>query len=111
MHAPVYDVGRSNNPTPSSGSAQTNTYSLQNASATGGTFNLTGGIYLVSCIGTGFGTVTLQKLGPDSTTWQTAATAFAASNTETAYLPPGQYRWAVSGASGVYTAVERVPLR
>jgi hypothetical protein len=43
-----------------------------------------------------YGTVTLQALGPDGSTWLTAATAFAANGTETADLCPGQYRVALA---------------
>lgn len=61
-------------------------------------FALQGGWYGVSCIGSTFGTVTLQKLGPDQTTWLTAPghTAFAVNGEQMLQLPPGQYRLALA---------------
>lgn len=112
MPAPIYDIGEqagSSAGPGNNGPSNTNTYTLQNASATGGSFELTGGIYLLLCVLLG-GTVTLQALGPDGVTWLTAATAFTANGTETAYLPRGQYRWNVNGSTGVYTLANRVPL-
>ena len=114
-HPPIYDIGQQAGPQSNSqgapGAANTNTFSLQNASATGGSFELTGGIYLLECVASLYGTVTLQTLGPDGVTWLNCATAFSANGTETAYLTRGTYRWLVSGATGVYTLASRCPLR
>lgn len=111
-HAPIYDIGlqAGSQPGPgNNGAANVNTYSLQNASANGGSYEHTGGIYLASVVAATFGTVTLQKLGPDGVTWLTILT-FNANGAQTAYLPRGQYRWGVAGATGVYTYSERVPI-
>jgi hypothetical protein len=41
-------------------------------------FQLPGGLYGVTVAGSGFGTVTLQRLAPDATTYITCLTAFGA---------------------------------
>jgi hypothetical protein len=94
----------------STGAGNSGGAKLSNASATGSAFRLAGGLYGLSVIGSNFGTVTLQVLGADGSTWLTAATAFAANGYATAYLPPGQYRWAVASATAVSTSVVRIPL-
>ena len=70
--------------------------SFTNISATTAAFELRGGEYTVDVIGSTFGTVTLQRLGPDGTTWLTAMTAFAATGSATADLPDGSYRLALA---------------
>jgi hypothetical protein len=102
-------AGSQSNSQGAPGASNTNTFSLQNASATGGAFTVYGGKYQLRCVATGAGSVTLQVLGPDNATWLTAATAFTASGVEVADLAQGQYRWAVSGLTAVYTAVVRCP--
>lgn len=67
-----------------------------NISATGAAHALTGGLYGVTVHASTFGTVTLQILAADGSTWLTAATAFAADGFATAYLPPGNYRVALA---------------
>jgi hypothetical protein len=79
----------------SSGDAGENK-SFSNINATTNAFNLYGGSYTVDVLGNTFGTVTLQRLGPDQATWLAALTAFAANGTANQDLPPGQYRVAVA---------------
>lgn len=55
-----------------------------------------GGKYCVDCIASTYGTVTLQRLGPDASTYLTALTAFSSNGTANADLPPGQYRVALA---------------
>ena len=74
------------------GDAQTFT----NANSTTNAFTLKGGTYTVDVIGSTFGAVTLQRLGPDASTWLTALTAFAANGTANATLPGGSYRVALA---------------
>ena len=82
---------------------------FSNISATTAAFKLTGGRY--SFIGTatfGGGTVKLQVLANDATTWidvssQTAAFAV------TVDLAPNQYRIAIATATAVFVVVGRVP--
>jgi hypothetical protein len=69
---------------------------FSNISATTATFPLDGGKYAVDVIGSTFGTVTLQRLGPDGSTMLAAMTAFAANGSATADLPPGQYKIALA---------------
>jgi hypothetical protein len=66
--------------------------SYSNINATTSAFTLKGGSYNVDIIGSTFGTVTLQRLGPDQSTWLAAMTAFAANGTATADLVSGSYR-------------------
>ena len=68
-------------------------------------FTLRGGQYGVTCIGTGFGTVTLQKQADDASTWVTALTAFSANGYASVYLPAGTYRFAVATTTAVYASV------
>ena len=89
---------------PSGGDAKV----FKNISTTTAAFVLYGGQYGVSVLGTGFGTVTLQMLGPDQTTWLTALTAFAANGTSTVELPPGQFRFAVATTTAVYASISRI---
>lgn len=85
-----------------------------NISATTAAFTVsTPGLYCATCVGSTFGTVTLQQLGPDDSTWlgvtlQTgtatvtagtvpgAAASFAANGSALVYLSAGQYRWAIA---------------
>lgn len=73
-----------------------------NISATTSAFTLRGGNYSACVIGSGFGTVTLQRLALDGTTWVTALTAFSAAGMANSNLPSGSYRWAISSATAVY---------
>lgn len=68
---------------------------FSNIAATTAAFSLTGGKYAVDVIGSTFGTVTLERLGPDGTTMLTALAAFSATGTANADLPPGQYKLAI----------------
>jgi hypothetical protein len=49
--------------------------SFSNITATTAAFSLTGGRYGISCMGTGFGTVTLQKLAGDGSTLLTVSSS------------------------------------
>lgn len=85
---------------------------FQAASANTAAFTLMGGVYSVAVIATwnSTGTVTLQQLGPDGTTWMTALTAISADGIAAPVaLPPGQYRLAIATATGVYATIARIP--
>lgn len=103
--------------------------SFSNISASTAAFSLTlGGAYAVSVKGSNFGTVTLQKFGPDSTTWLdlkaafdkpdgTGGTeedlvigAFAADGDKVFTLSPGKYRFTISSATAVYASIVRCPM-
>ena len=87
---------------------------FSNISATTAAFTITnGGIFMATVKGSTFGTVALQTLDADDTTWvaltiqtgtatvtsgtvQGAAASFAADGAGVVYLSPGQYRWALA---------------
>src|SRR5579872_4962394 len=98
MTAPVYNAPGAAN--------------LSNVSANSAQFQLTGGIYVLSAIATwGGGSVELQKLGPDGSTFlsfNTAVKLTANGMTAPVYVPPGQYQITVTTATGVYTDLSRV---
>jgi hypothetical protein len=86
--------------------------SFSNISANTTPFTLNGGKYAASAVATfGGGSVKLQALSADGSTWVSvaAATDFSAAGFGTADLPPGQYRFTIATASAVYCAVTRVP--
>ena len=78
------------------GESSRDSFAMSNSNATSATFPLMGGTYTVDVIGSTFGTVTLQRLGPDGSTFLTAMTAFAANGTATADLPSGTYKLALA---------------
>jgi hypothetical protein len=55
-----------------------------------------GGKYGVTCKASTYGTVTLQILAADGTTYLPAMTAFAADGYASADLPEGQYKVALA---------------
>jgi hypothetical protein len=76
---------------------------FQNISATTAQFNLDGGEYCFAVKASTYGTVTLQILLPDGTTWSTAPThpggsapVIAADAALIVELPPGVYRIAIA---------------
>jgi len=70
---------------------------FSNISATTAAFTLLGGTYAITVVGATFGSVTLQVLANDGTTWLTAATAITANGTASpVYLPPGSYKFALA---------------
>ena len=80
---------------------------FSNISATTAAFNLKGGQYGITVSATfGGGSVTLQKLAADGSTYVTALTAFSAAGFVSAYLPPGTYKVAVATATAVYVEIK-----
>ena len=71
-------------------------FGMSNANASSANFALKGGTYTIDVIASTFGTVTLQRLGPDGSTFLTAQTAFAANGTATVDLPGGTYKIALA---------------
>jgi hypothetical protein len=85
---------------------------FSNISANTAAFTLLGGKYAVAAIATfGGGSVKLQALGPDGSTYLSVAsgTDFTAAGYGTVDLPPGQYRFTIATATAVYASVYRVP--
>lgn len=81
---------------------------LSNASATSNPAQWGGGRGLFTAVATwGGGNVTLQYMGPDESTWLTAATALTANGMVAFELPPGKIRAAVTTATGVYAQAEQ----
>lgn len=101
---------------------------FSNISASTSPFVLEGGLYAASAVATfGGGSIKLQMLGPDGSTYLdlkapfdkpdgTGGTeedlvigTFLVAGMKTFYLPPGQYRFTIATASAVYAQVVRVP--
>jgi hypothetical protein len=92
---------------------------FSNISATTAVFYLKGGFYMVAAVATfGGGSVELQALGPDQSTWLSVPAAFpvgAALKLTVAgviegYLAPGQYRFTIATATAVFCSVMGVPV-
>lgn len=79
-------------------------------SASTGAFYLKGGRYGFAAVASwGGGSVELDILGPDGTTWLATAVAFSADGYKTIDVPPGQYRITVDTATGIYISLTNVP--
>ena len=78
------------------------TYS--NISATTATFTLRGGQYGVTVHAGSWssGSVTLQRLAFDGSTYVTCLTAFSADGYASVNLPAGTYKFTVASATGIY---------
>lgn len=73
-------------------------------------FALSGGKYGITAIGTwGGGSLTLERLAGDGSTWVTAATAITADGFVAVELPRGSYRFTIATATAVYVGIERIP--
>lgn len=74
-----------------------------NVSTSQGPFTVRGGLYGMSVHATfGGGSVTLQRLAADGSTWVTVLTAFAADGYAPQYLISGTYQITIATATGVY---------
>lgn len=79
---------------------------FSNISATPTAFTLDGGVYGILAKATwGGGSVTLQRLAFDATTYVTVLTALAADGYATASLPPGTYRLLVATSTAIYIEI------
>ena len=80
---------------------------IENGSATGSAKQWDGGRGVFAAVATfGGGSVRLQLLGPDGSTWIDVATLTAAGVTAFE-LPPGRIRAAVTTATAVYASAEQ----
>lgn len=80
-----------------------------NIAATQAAINLVGGKYGMTVTATfAAGSVAIEKLHIDGTTWQVVLNATAAGYS-TVDIPPGTYRIAVTTATAVYVGVQRIP--
>ncbi len=84
-------------------------FTYKNVSATQGPFVLRGGQYAVTVIATwGGGSVTLQRLADDGSTYVTALTAFSANGYATVNLPSGTYQFTIATATAVYVDITSI---
>lgn len=78
--------------------------------ATTAGFSIKGGIYGLTQIATGAGSIMLQNLAADGSTWVNAMTAITTTtNTLLIQLPPGQYRFLIATFTAIYLSLTRVP--
>ena len=79
---------------------------FKNISATPASFTLRGGNYGVTAHATwGGGSVTLQRLSPDGSTYVTVLVAFSADGYANLNLPSGTYQLLVATATGIYVDI------
>ena len=80
-----------------------------NIAATPADFTLRGGLYAVTVMATwGGGSVTLQRLAFDNTTYITVIDAFTENGFVTVSVPPGTYRLLVATATAIYVDVTSI---
>jgi microcystin-dependent protein len=85
---------------------------FSNISASTNPFSLLGGTYGIDVVATfGGGSVKLQKLAADGSTYLSvsSATDFTAAGYQTVQLPFGTYRLTIATATAAYASINRVP--
>lgn len=83
---------------------------FSNIAATTAAFGLRGGTYWIETKSTGSGTLDLQRLGPDGTTYTARITQITATaGQQTIALPPGTYKWAIATFTANYLEITRIP--
>jgi microcystin-dependent protein len=90
----------------------TDARSFSNIAASTAAFSLAGGQYGVDCIATfGGGSVKLQRLGADGSTYLSVSsgTDFSANGYASVDLPAGSYRFTVATATAIYAGIVRIP--
>lgn len=79
---------------------------ITNASATPASFTLRGGNYSIEAIATwGGGSVTLNRLAADGSTYVSTGISFTANGYQNVNLPSGTYQLAIATATAVYVDV------
>ena len=87
-------------------------YQAKNISATTATFTLAAGVYGIEFNATwSSGSVTLEKLSIDGTTYITVLPAFTGNGCVNGYLTEGTYKLVVVSATGVYVNISRIFVR
>jgi hypothetical protein len=82
---------------------------FEDVDSTPAAFILRGGLYAVTIIATwGGGSVTLQRLARDGTTYVTVTTAFSDDAYVSISLPPGTYRLLMATATAMYADVTSI---
>jgi len=87
-------------------------HQFSDISASTAAFLLGGGLYGVEAVATfSSGSVDLQKLGPDGSTYLSVSTAtnFSTAGYATVYLPAGSYRFTIATSTAVYARLQRIP--
>lgn len=80
------------------------------APSTTAAFSLLGGSYWIETKSTGTGTIDLQKLGPDGSTYTARITQITATaGQQTISLPPGTYKWVIATFTANYLEITRIP--
>lgn len=79
-----------------------------NVAATQGPFTLPGGAYGVTVIGTGFGTVTLNRLAADGSTYVATGISFSANGYQSQNLPNGTYQLVITTTTAVYAEITSI---
>lgn len=73
---------------------------------------LMGGKYYVEARATGTGTIDLQRLSADGTTWTAQITQITTTaGKQTLDLPPGKYRWVTATFTAAYLEIQQIPYR
>jgi hypothetical protein len=85
----------------------TNGFNL--GSANSAVFSLYGGLYALDVVASGSGSVTLERLGPDGSTFISTALTLSATGTIQGQLPPGEYKLVVATLTAVYACVVEIP--
>lgn len=83
-----------------------------NVASTPATFTLRGGKYGVAAVATfSSGSVDLQTLGPNGSTFLDVGTAtkFTSAGYAVIDLPPGVYQFTITTSTAVYASVTRIP--
>jgi hypothetical protein len=82
---------------------------FSNVAVTQGPFPLNAGQYGVTVTATfGGGSVTLQRLGPDGSTFVTCMPAFTVAGYASAFLPAGTYQLLIATATAVFVDINTV---
>lgn len=87
-------------------------FKVTDASADVGPYTVLGGRYALMASATwGGGTVTLQALMPDGSTYINIASPLTADGAQLVDLPPGSYKLDIVTATAVQASLVRVPFR
>jgi len=79
---------------------------LANKSATPASFTLRGGNYSIEAVATwGGGSVTLNRLAADGSTYVSTGISFTANGYQNQNLPSGTYQLAIASATAVYVDI------
>lgn len=89
---------------------ETEAFTFKGISATPAAFNIRGGQYALIVTGTTVGSVQLQMLSADGSTFAPVGAAITAAGvTSPTWLPPGQCQISLSGSTSVNLTLARIP--